>query len=173
MLIISSKKGLRPAKVVGGVILFLGGFFVALTSYWQLDTLSAPRIVAIFLLSYFFWGMQSKTEVYPAKVVKRRGWFFPSFKSEYNQLRNIKLDSQYIFNEGYGAHSFYALYVGVVNGPFNEVVDLSWAVNDSDNGQEYVEFTKQLRELTGLPVVLTEEFKAQFNNKFDYCFPDS
>jgi len=64
--------------------------------------------------------------------------------------------------------------VGIVNGPANDVVNLSWGgVSATDNGHEYVVFTEQLKEITRFPVVLSEEFETHFHNKFGFSFPNN
>ena len=63
------------------------------------------------------WGLSFSTRIEAKKVIKQRGWFFPSFRKAYQNLTRIELRAKYIHQQGHGAHSFYALYVGVINGP--------------------------------------------------------
>lgn len=168
-LTISSKSGLRGVKIIGCFVLLIAIFFGFLI-YWQDGSLSFSYWISTFLSTYFFWGMFASTEVSADKIVKKRGWVFPHFRSEYHQFRKIKLETKYIYNEGSGSHSYYAFYVGIVNGPFNDVVDLSWGFADSESGAAYVAFTKQLQALTGLSVEVTDNFHSQFINTFGHEF---
>jgi len=119
-----------------------------------------------FLVSYLFWGMSFSTLITPNSIVKKRGWFFPCFRSEYHELKAIQLKTAYIYQHGYGAHSHHALYVGVTHGPFDKFVDLSWGVRKTENGEGYLEFVNRLQTLTRLPVQVDEEFKLKFKQKY-------
>lgn len=127
---------------------------------------SIDRIISVFLVSYFFWGMSFSTTVYAESVTKKRGWIFPYFKSEYHQLKRIELRTLYIYQHEYGAQSRYILYVGIINGVSNEFVNLSWGVRETESGEGYREFVNQLKKLTNLPITVNEEFEAQFKQKY-------
>ena len=163
MITISSGQTLRPMKIFGVIILSFCSFGALLT-YWQGETVRTSSIITVLFFSYLFLAMDSRTEVHKAKIIKKRGWLFPSFKSKYTQLKSIELDAKYIYMEGTGSQSYFAFYIGVLNGPFNDVVDLCWGDNDSSD--EYIEFLHNLRKLTRLPIIPTKEFKAQFSKKF-------
>ncbi|MGH1370617.1 MAG: hypothetical protein ACRBBW_01190 [Cellvibrionaceae bacterium] len=66
--------------------------------------------------------------------------------------------------------SYFAFYVGVVNGPFNQFVDLSWGVEETDDGMGYSQFVDRLKQLTGLPVSISEEFEREFEQRYGYPF---
>lgn len=165
---ISSQNNFRPIRIFGVVFLCMGLAAVATE-----EPFSTARLVAMILISYVFWGIASSTVVDSDRVIKKRGWFFPYFKSEYTALKRIELRSKYIYQEGYGAQSYFALYVGVVNGPFNQFVDLSWGVEETADGEGYRKFVEQLAGLTGLQVIVTDEFNKQFELRYGSAFSAS
>lgn len=169
MITYSSQRLQKEFKRIGYFLLFSFAFF-GLLAYWQNGGLSTSYYVSLPLVTYFFFATKATTQIYKDKIIKRRGWLFPSFKSQYNQFRSIKLQTRYIYQEGSGVKSYYAFYVGIVNGPFLSFVDLTSGIKDSDDGQAYIEFTEQLIELTQLPLTITDEFETQFKNSFGFEF---
>lgn len=165
MIKIPSEKNLLPLKVFGGIFLCFG------LSTLMLDgALYSGRTLAIFLVSYLFLGISLKTTINANSIIKKRGWLFPYATSEYNQLKRIELRSMYIYQHGFGAHSHYALYVGIVDGSLNQYIDLSAGIRNTKHSEDYKNFVRQLTELTQLPVLITDEFNLQFENKFGYKF---
>ncbi len=142
-----------------------GGF-----ALYMEDHSSSARIPIFILVSYLMWGLSFTTRIEAQKVIKQRGWFFPSFRKVYRDLKRIELRAKYIHQQGQGAHSYHALYVGVINGPFNDFVDLSWGVTSTDDADAYLNFIREVQQLTQLPVTITKEFSEQFKLKFDQDF---
>ncbi len=134
------------------------------------EPFSSTRICIFILVSYLMWGLSFTTRIEAQRVTKQRGWFFPSFRKEYRDLKRIELRAKYIHQQGQGAHSHYALYVGVINGPFNDFVDLSWGVTSTDDAEAYLNFIEEVQQLTQLPITVTKEFSEQFKLKFDQDF---
>ena len=163
MINIGSGKNLTPIRVFGIVFLLFGGFALFLE-----EPRSPARATALFAVTYLLWGLYFNTRVHSNKVIKKRGWFFPHFTSRYDSIKRIELRSSYIYQEGYGAYSRFALYVGVINGPFDQFIDLSWGVEQTETGEGYERFIRELQQLTGLAVKVDPEFATQFKNKFGY-----
>lgn len=162
---ITSNKNLMPLRVFGVIFLLMAG---AALVFEGSD--STGRVIAVFLVSYFFWGMSFSTAVDSTSVTKKRGWFFPYFTSKYDQLKRIELRTKYIHQQGPGVSSYYALYVGIINGVANEFVDLSWGVKDTESSEAYREFVNELQALTNLPVSVNEEFATRFEEKFGLIY---
>ncbi len=156
---------MMPLRFFGGVFLIFGGIALALE-----EPFSIGRFLAVFFVSYILWGMSFSTVISTSRIVKSRGWLFPSFKSEYSHLKKIELKSSYIYQHGHGAHSHDALYVGIINGASNEFVDLSWGVRKTEDGEGYREFVDNLQALTNLPVNVGQDFKAKFKEKYNVAF---
>ena len=165
MIAIKNSKHLLPIRLFGLFFMAFGCFALYLE-----EPVSSTRISVFILVSYLMWGLSFSTRIEAKKVIKQRGWFFPSFRKAYQNLTRIELRAKYIHQQGHGAHSFYALYVGVINGPFNDFVDLSWGVKSTDDADSYLSFIQQLQQLTQLPVTVTKEFSEQFKQKFDQDF---
>lgn len=165
MIKITPKKNLFPLKVFGGILLCLGMFTLMLN-----DALYSGRSLAIFLVSYLFLGLSVRTIITSNNIIKKRGWIFPYASAEYNQLKRIELRAMYIYQHGFGAHSHYALYVGIIDGNLNHFINLSSGIKSTSHCEDYINFVTQLKELTKLPVLLTDEFNLQFENKFGCKF---
>lgn len=121
MLKIESNKNLLPFRMFGGLFLLVGMVALALE-----EPYSSDRILSVFLVSYFFWGLSFSATTNAESITKKRGWLFPYFKSDCRQLKRIELRTLYIYQHEYGAQSRYIFYVGIISGVSNEFVNLSW-----------------------------------------------
>lgn len=156
---------LITARIFGVVFLILGLLAILLE-----QPFSQARAVAITAVSYVFWGLYFSTTISSEEIVKVRGWLFPHFRTKYALLKRIELRSDYVYQQGAGAHSHHALYIGVINGPFNDYIDVSGGVKDPNKGQSLIEYVKTLSALTDLPVIIDDEFKQHFLLKFGFEF---
>ncbi|MBU2970754.1 hypothetical protein KO527_15485 [Pseudoalteromonas sp. C2R02] len=169
MLTLTSHKGLKEIKILGAIILLFGAFF-GLLSFWQNGPLSVSYYVFMCCVVYFFFATKANVQIEKGKIIKQRGWLFPSFKSQYTHLKSVNLHTQYIHQEGSQVKSNYAFYIGIEDGPFKSFIDLSWCVKDTNNGQSYIDLTQQLIDITELPFSISDEFKIQFKNNFGFSF---